>query len=117
MKAASIVKEFDAMKPINMNDHFGPYNVDRQLIAAVQIHAGARCHKAANLLHCYCLAALAYDSAIKQGDAKLAEEMQTILHESEANLRKFLFQCPSQERFDQLGLHPDRSSDRSAYLP
>jgi len=105
------------MKPGNTNDHFGPYNVDRQLIAAVQIHAGARCHQAANLLHCYCLAALAYESAVKQGDAKMAEEMQAILQESEANLRKFLFGHPSQERFEQLGLNADRSSDENAYLP
>jgi hypothetical protein len=108
-------KGVDAMKSINTNDRFAPYNVDRQLIAAVQINSGARCHKAANLLHCYGLAALAYDSAVAEGDVKLAEEMLAILRDSEINLRKFLFQRPSQERFDQLELHPDRSS--GAYLP
>ena len=30
-----------------------PFNVDVRLIAAVQTHAGARCHEAANVLGSY----------------------------------------------------------------
>lgn len=71
----------------------GPYNVDRRLIAAVQVSAGAHCHTSANLLHCYQLSALAYDDAVACNDAEGARSMLESLNSAEVELRRFLGRC------------------------
>ena len=63
--------------------------MDSKLVAAVQRLAGARCHRAANLLNCYGLCFEAYRQAQEAEIAKATRE----LDDSEVNLRKFLFQC------------------------
>jgi hypothetical protein len=70
-----------------------PYNVDVKLVSAVQIHAGARCHEAANLVGCYMLWAELHGEAVAGRDHGEAEFSRTTLDQSEVNLRKFLFQC------------------------
>lgn len=70
-----------------------PYNIDRHLMAAVQINAGAHCHESANLLYCYQLLAQVYQNALDCKDDDEAQQALKTLHDSEINLRKFLFRC------------------------
>jgi hypothetical protein len=68
------------------------YNVDTKLVVEVQIHAGGRCHEAANLLNCYQLAGAAYARHVTDRDYRAARQAMEILAQSECALRRFLFQ-------------------------
>ena len=81
---------------------FDPFNVDVQLISAVQTHAGARCHEAANLLACYSFWADLHRQALRDHDARQARTSRGGLEESEVSLRRFLFQCRWPERLAHL---------------
>jgi hypothetical protein len=72
-------------------DAFDPHAIDSRLVSAVQVNAGARCHEAANLLHCYGMASRAYELAAC-GDDGAAEDFK----QSERALRRFLFECRRQ---------------------
>lgn len=88
----------------NINQSLGSYNIDRQLIAAVQINAGARCHESANLLNCYQLCAQVYRDAIDCQDEEEVEWALKILQDSEVKLRMFLFQCRRPPRMRECDL-------------
>lgn len=77
----------------DVHSPLGPYNIDRQLIAAVQINAGAHCHQSANLLNYYYLSAESYQRAVTRKDEEEAQCALKSLEDSEVNLRKFLFRC------------------------
>jgi hypothetical protein len=70
-----------------------PFNIDVRLISAVQIHAGARCHEAANLLSCYRLWTELHRQAVAGRDVDEAQLSRQTLEDNEVKLRKFLFQC------------------------
>lgn len=76
---------------------FVPHSTDLRLIAAVQRHAGARCHESANLLHCYGLCAESYRQAFDQHDEAGSQPALESLERSEVNLRKFLWECRPSE--------------------
>jgi hypothetical protein len=78
---------------------FDPYNVDVMLVSAVQTHAGARCHEAANLLSYYTLCAELHRRAVDHQNADEAQSSRVLLEESEVELRKFLFQVRRPQRF------------------
>jgi hypothetical protein len=70
-----------------------PHSADVRLIAAVQRHAGARCHESANLLHCYGLCAESYRQIVDQHDEAESRPALASLKQSEVNLRRFLWEC------------------------
>jgi hypothetical protein len=86
----------------NIDSMVQSYCVDDGLIAAVQSHAGARCHESASLLNAYQLSALAYQASMKQHDTDTARSMLEIFKEAERKLRAFLFQCRLPGRFRDL---------------
>jgi hypothetical protein len=71
----------------------GPFNVDLQLVAAVQTHAGARCHEAGTLLNCYTLWAELNQQAVRTHNVRDERASRTILEKTEVDLRRLLFQC------------------------
>lgn len=79
--------------PFDVTSPLGPFNLDRQLVAAVQCSAGARCHESANLLNCYYLWAKLYERAMEVKHDEEARGALKGVQDSEVNLRKFLFQC------------------------
>jgi hypothetical protein len=81
------------MRPRSIASAWDPYNVDVRLVAAVQRNCGARCHEAANLLGCYSLCAEMHQRAVRGHDPKNARAARDLLENSEASLRKFLFEC------------------------
>lgn len=73
-----------------------PHCVDSRLVAAVQINAGANCHKAANLVTSYYFAVHNFnyhESQLAQQNEEAKAELLGMLQDSEADLRKFLFNC------------------------
>lgn len=77
----------------NVDSILQQHNTDNGLIAAVQSHAGARCHESASLLNAYHLSALAYQASMKRQDRETAMSMLEIFQEAERKLRAFLYQC------------------------
>jgi hypothetical protein len=62
------------------------FNVDVQLIARIQTHAGARCHEASNLLNCYTLWAELNHRAVRAYDARNEHVSREILEKTEVDL-------------------------------
>jgi hypothetical protein len=78
---------------MNTETALDPFNIDVRLISAVQAHAGARCHEAANRLAAYTLWAEVNHRAVADRDRDEAEFSRHELERTEVDLRKFLFEC------------------------
>jgi hypothetical protein len=64
--------------------------INSRLVAAVQTHAGARCHESANLLSNYYLSADVYRRRLGRGDRTAADAAWLTLKQAEIRLREFL---------------------------
>ena len=64
--------------------------INSRLVAAVQTHAGARCHETANLLSNYYLSADVYRRRLGRGDRTAADAAFQTLKQAEVRLRQFL---------------------------
>lgn len=64
--------------------------VNTRLVAAVQTHAGARCHVSANLLSAYYLSADVYRKRCGRGDEAAVNSAWRTFKEAEIRLRHFL---------------------------
>ena len=64
--------------------------INSRLVAAVQTHAGARCHESANLLSNYYLSADVYRRRLGRGDPTAADAAWRTLKQAEVRLREFL---------------------------
>jgi hypothetical protein len=64
--------------------------INSRLVAAVQTHAGARCHETANLLSNYYLSADVYRRRLGRGDRTAADAAWRTLKQAEVRLREFL---------------------------
>jgi hypothetical protein len=84
--------ENDAMRSADLS-LLQSYNVDTQLIAAVQVNAGARCHESASLLSSYHCCAELYRRALDRKNEHKIATASKLLEDAERNLRKFLFRC------------------------
>ena len=76
-----------------ISSSWGPCNTDWQLIADVQTHAGARCHESASLIQCYEFCAILYQESLGDNDSAETRELADDLQRSEAELRRFLWEC------------------------
>jgi hypothetical protein len=85
--------ENDAMRSFDPGPFPQSYNVDAQLVAAVQINAGARCHESASLLSSYHCCAELYRRAVDRRNEHKIATASKLLEDAERNLRKFLFRC------------------------
>jgi hypothetical protein len=72
---------------------FDPFNMDARLVAAVQVQAGARSHEAGDLLASYELWAELHRQAVDAHHEAEARESRDVLTETEADLRRLLYQC------------------------
>jgi len=70
-----------------------PFVIDARLVAAVQTHAGGRCHEAANLLTCYTIEAELHRRAVSERDPAGVREARQRLNEVEPDLRRLLREC------------------------
>ena len=81
------------MRSSQQHPSLHPFNIDVRLIAAVQVHAGAHCHEAGDLLAAYELWAELHRQAVDAHHEDEARESRDVLCETEADLRRLLYQC------------------------
>lgn len=103
------------MESLRDDSSFDPFNVDVQLIAAVQAHAGARCHEAGNLLAAYELWTVLHRQAVAAQRADEARESRNILDATELDLRRLLYRCRRTEF--PADAHPPRDGSVGSDAP
>lgn len=65
-------------------------HLDHRLVAAVQVNAGAHCHRVANLLQSYLFSVHLHRQAVETNSREEANAAMAIARASEIDLRKFL---------------------------